>query len=260
MTRAAFFLRLSDMGYVFSFQDALAYDKWFQKPQNKYTAELECQLMQDMLRPVPGESVLDIGCGTGQSICSLLNMGLQVTGLDPSPYMLDIAFQNSGNRVEYYRGFAEDLPFEDNSFNHACFMTTLEFVDDPQKAIEEACRVSKDRIFIGVLNRYAFKGIQRRVKGIFSQIIYNHARFFSVWELKNLVRSVLGEVPITWRTICQLPSSTGKIAQSVEAASVLQRFPFGAFAGTVVTLVPRFRTRPLSMRYQAKHTGGAPAL
>ena len=43
-------------------------------------------------------------------------------------------------------------------------MATLEFVEDPKKAIEEVSRVTKDRIFIGVLNRYAIKGIQIRIK------------------------------------------------------------------------------------------------
>jgi hypothetical protein len=31
----------------------------------------------------------------------------------------------------------------------------------------------------------------------------------------------------------------------------VQRCPFGTFAGMVITLVPRFRTRPLALRYQA---------
>ena len=98
-----------------------------------------------------------------------------------------------GHRVEFYRGVAEDLPFDDNSFNHASLVTTLEFVEDPVKAISEACRVAKDRIFLGVLNRYALKGIERRLRGIFHHTIYNRARFYSVWELKYMIREILGE-------------------------------------------------------------------
>ena len=167
--------------------------------------------------------------------------------------MLDISLKNLGSRVDLYRGFAEDLPFDDNSFNFACLMTTLEFVDDPQKAIEEACRVAKDRIFIGVLNKYAIKGIERRVRGIFTKTIFNHARFFSVLEMKQIIRKVLGQVPVSWRTVCQLPAGSGKLAHNIEQSRFVQRFPFGAFAGMVVTLVPRFRTRPIAMRYRQKH-------
>jgi SAM-dependent methyltransferase len=247
------------MGYVFDFNDAKAYEEWFIKPRNIFAADLERRLMIDMLKPVKAETVLDIGCGTGASLLPLLEMGLQATGIEPSPYMLDIAKNKFGDRVDFHRGLAEDLPFEDNSFNYACLVTTLEFVDDHCKALEEACRVAKDKIFLGVLNRYAIKGIQRRVKGVFIKSIYNHANFFSIWELKKNVRSLLGDPPITWRTVCQLPSASSRIAQYIEQSNLVQRFPFGAFAGMVVTLVPRFRTRPLSIPVQAKPSTDAMA-
>jgi ubiquinone/menaquinone biosynthesis C-methylase UbiE len=241
------------MGYVFNFNDAIANEQWFNNPLNRSVADLESRLMVDMLSPMRGEALLDIGCGTGASLLPFIEKGLNVTGLDPSPYMLDITLKNLGNCAELYRGFAEDLPFDDNSFSYACLVTTLEFVDDPQKAIEEACRVAKDRIFIGVLNKYAIKGIERRVRGIFTKTIFNHAKFFSVWEIKQIIRTILGQVPVSWRTVCQLPAGSGKFAHNLEQSRLVQRFPFGAFAGIVVSLVPRFRTRPLAMKYRQKH-------
>jgi SAM-dependent methyltransferase len=247
------------MGYIFDFNDAVAYEKWFDNPHNRFIAELENRLMLDLLNPAKGERVLEIGCGTGAGLLTFIDAGVQVTGLDPSPYMLDIALKNVGNRADLYRGFAEDLPFEDNSFNHACFITTLEFVEDPKRAIEEAIRVAKDRIFLGVLNSYSVKGIHRRVKGIFTSTIYNRAHFFSIWELKQIIRSLLGDVPISWRTVCHFPAATGWITRRLERSNLLQRCPCGAFIGMVVTLVPRFRTRPLAVPIEAKHTTGAAA-
>lgn len=245
------------MGHVFEFNDAKVYDRWFEDPRNSFEVELECRLMLEMLQPDMGDSVLEIGCGTGASLAPLLNKGLNATGIDPSPYMLDIALEKLGTRVDLYRGYAEDLPFDDNSFNHACFMTTLEFVDNPHKAIEEACRVAKDRIFIGVLNRYAIRSIQRRLAGIFSATIYNHAKFFGVWELKKAIRSIAGPVPLSWRTVNQFPAARGSFTRNLENSKIVQRCPFGAFVGMVAVLVPRFRTRPLAMRYKTKHTSGA---
>lgn len=247
------------MGYVFDFNDAVAYEKWFDNPRNRFVFELENRLMLDLLKPVQGETLLEIGCGTGAGLLTFIDTGVQVTGLDPSPYMLDIALKNVGNRADFHRGFAEDLPFEDNSFNYACLITTLEFVEDPKKAIEEASRVAKDKIFLGVLNRYALKGIQRRVKGVFTKTIYNRAHFFSIWELKQTVRSILGDVPISWRTVCHFPAATGWITRGMEQSAMLQRWPCGAFIGMVVTLVPRFKTRPLAVSIKVKHTTGAAA-
>ena len=245
------------MGHVFDFNEALAYERWISRPQNKIAFELEAELMRNLLQPMRGESVLDIGCGTGACLEAFLEVGMRVTGLDPSTYMLDIALKKIGHRADLYRDYAEDLPFDDNSFNYACLFSTLEFVDDPQKALREAFRVSKDRVFIGVLNRYAIKGIQRRVKGIFTPTIFNHARFYSVWELKQMIRNIMGPVPISWRTVCQLPTNSGKFVYNLEQSKIIQRCPFGAFAGMVVTLVPRLRTRPLTVRYQAKGSSGA---
>ncbi len=243
------------MGHIFDFKEALAYEKWLEKPNTRQALQLELQLMRDMLKPTAGDSLVDIGCGTGVCMETFLELGLKVTGLDASTYALDIALDKTGHQVDYYKGFAEDLPFDDNSFNHACLFTTLEFVDDPQKALAEAFRVANDRVFIGVLNRYALKGVERRVKGIFNASIYNRARFFSVWELKHMIFELLGKVPVSWRTVCQLPSPSGRIASSLDQSKWLQRCPFGAFAGMVITLVPTFRTRPLTARYPGAATG-----
>jgi ubiquinone/menaquinone biosynthesis C-methylase UbiE len=242
------------MGYIFNFQDARSYAQWLRSDRNRCAAELEGQLMFNLLKPTTGESILEIGCGTGVSMESLIRAGLDVTGIDPSPYMLDIASENLGQSAELYRGFAEDLPFDDNAFNHACFLTSLEFVEEPAKALEEACRVAKDKVFVGFLNRFALKGVQRRVQGVFSRSIYNRARFFSVWELKGMVRGLVGTVPVEWRTVLQLPNASAKLVQTIEQSGFVQRSPFGAFAGMVITLVPQFRTRPLAMRSSAKKT------
>ena len=72
-------------GYVFNFNDARAYEEWVVKTRSRTEADLENRLMIDMLKPIRGESLLDIGCGTGASIEPFYEKGLQVTGIDPSP-------------------------------------------------------------------------------------------------------------------------------------------------------------------------------
>ena len=168
------------MGYIFDFNDSNYYETCFEQVKTSYAFNLEMELLLKMLQPEAGSSLLDIGCGTGRSLEPLLNLGLNLTGVDPSPYMLDIARDRLGDKADLHRAFAEELPFDDNSFNYAFFMTSLEFTQMPAKAIEEACRVAKDKVFIGVLNKYAPLNLIRRIKGFFIKGILSQARFFSI--------------------------------------------------------------------------------
>ncbi len=240
------------MGHVFDFNEARAFQHWMAEPRNRRAAEIENRFLIDLLQPVSGETVLDIGCGTGQSMAALRQFGLQVTGLDPSPYMLDIAYALLGRQVELYRGIAEDLPFEDNSFNYACLNTALEFVESPLKALEDAFRVAKDRVYIGFLNRSALRGFQRMMGGRTDPPVYAHAKYLSLWGLKRMVRRLLGDVPISWRTLCQFDQGPTGIAQRISRTDIVQRCPFGTYGGMVVVLMPRFRTRPLTITYRPK--------
>ena len=236
------------MGYVFDFKDALAYDSWCRKQCNTYTFQREIELLMEQMNPLRGNSLIDIGCGTGKNFKPLLDFGLNVTGIDPSPYMLDIAKKTIGNKVDIKRGYAEELPFEDNEFNHACLITTLEYTENHTLAIEEACRVAKDNLFIGVLNKYAIKGIKRKIEGKLTSTIYSKARFFSIWEIKKTIHKLVGDVPISWKTVNIYPGKSGKLISSIENIDLVKKIPFGTYAGIVVTLNPKFRTRPLPLK------------
>jgi ubiquinone/menaquinone biosynthesis C-methylase UbiE len=248
------------MGYVFEYKVASQYDTWYQNPDNRFVADLENQLMLRLLEPAQGERVLDIGCGTGRHLEMFLEMGLDVTGLDPSPHMLGIAGKKLGHRAELHQGVAEDLPFEDNSFDIATLVTSLEFVDDVDKALEEACRVAESRIFLGVLNRYAIKGIERRLRGIFSESVYNRARFFSVWQAKQHFVQILGNTPLKWGTVLHLPVSLRKYTHRLEQWPFSWKCPFGCFIGMVVTLVPRFQTQNIPIEYVGQPKGAVTGL
>jgi len=249
------------MGYVFQFQDAVSYEAWYNSPRNQFILDLEQRLMLNLLKPVRGRRILDIGCGMGTALQLFIDHGLDATGVEPSPYMLDIAKKKVGDRAELYRGFGEDLPFDDNSFNYACLFTSLEFAENPQKVLEEACRVTKNKLFIGILNRYSAKCFQIRVRGMFFKTVYNRARFFSIWEIKRKLHTILGDVPIAWKTVRQVPLLSGRLTHWFERSGIAQQSPFGDFSGIVVTLIPRFRTRTLPLRVRTKRTAEtAPSL
>ena len=244
-----FFIQLH-MSYIYEYKDAINYDAWFVSETNKFMLDLEINLLLRMLKPVSGDSVIDIGCGTGISLQPFLDVGVQTTGIDPSPYMLDVAREKFKNRVDFHRGVAESLPFEDNSFNYACLFTSLEFTDNPQKALNEAFRVAKDKIFIGVLNRYAIKNLQRWVHGLFQKSIYSKASTFSIAQLKQMIYTALGDVPVSCRTVIQIPGLHSNFANVIESSKYVQLSPFGAFIGIVVIPIPRYKLRPLKLKYK----------
>jgi SAM-dependent methyltransferase len=249
------------MGYVYNFNDAITCEKWFLNSQNRAIADSQYCIMLNMLKAYPGQSLLDIGCGVGNGLVFCHEKGLQVTGLDPSPYMLDIAEKKIGDHIELHRGKAEDLPFEDNSFNYASLINCLEFVDDPRKSLEEACRVAKDKIFIGIINRYAFARVKIRIKGLFTATEYNNALFFSIWDLKKLIFDLLGDVPIHWQSIPLRALPADKIKKRSAQMNLIKKYPFGAYIVMTVPLLPRFRTRPLELKICPKpSTGVVPGL
>ncbi len=236
------------MGYIFDFNDSKSYEAWCTLPSTLYAFDVEMGMAIDMLSPMPGERLIDIGCGAGRSLEPLLGYELQLTGIDPSPYMLDIAREKLHHKADLHRGFAEDLPFDDNSFEYALLIISLEFTEMPAKAIEEACRVAKDKVFICVMNKYAPQNIMRRIKGLFVKNTLNHARFFSIWELKQIIFAILGDVPVSWRTTLQFPCKRDKYTRFVENLKLIQKSPFGTMIGMAITPIPKFNTRPLSLK------------
>ncbi len=142
---------------------------------------------------------------------------------------------------------AEDLPFDDNSFDTALLFFSLEFSDRPAKAIEEACRVAREQVVIGVHNRYAPQNMARRVKGFFFPDMYSRAHFFSVWELKTMMTLILGKVPLKWRTTVQFPFMSGRLVSRVERFSLIQWSYWGSFIGMHIKPVPKFRVQPLAL-------------
>jgi demethylmenaquinone methyltransferase/2-methoxy-6-polyprenyl-1,4-benzoquinol methylase len=92
-------------------------------------------------RVPPGSSVLDVATGTGAVARLLLRRGCTVTGLDQSAGMLAVARSRLGDRVPLVEGRAEQLPFEDASFDALTFTYLLRYVEEPGDVLRELTRV-----------------------------------------------------------------------------------------------------------------------
>ncbi len=215
------------------FENGIAqiYDDWLKTPTGRYIDGREKSLMLDLTTPRVGEKVLDVGCGTGEHLLLFMKKGCDVTGVEPSPYMLDIAKQKLENHADLYMEKAEDLPFSDNEFDIVTIISSLEFMADPQKAISEAIRVCRGRVFLGGMNRLSIAGKTWKYKYPGCPSVYEHARLFHIGQLAGMARYHLQGVRIQWGSVSFLPYSWYTFATGLEEMIPIMKNPFGAFWG-----------------------------
>jgi ubiquinone/menaquinone biosynthesis C-methylase UbiE len=92
---------------------------------------------------VPGQRILDVGCGTGAATLAAaqrVGPGGSVVGLDANPEMLAVARRKPGG-VQWRDGKAESLPFDDASFDAVISQFAMMFFDDAVAALREMRRV-----------------------------------------------------------------------------------------------------------------------
>jgi ubiquinone/menaquinone biosynthesis C-methylase UbiE len=221
---------------LFNERVAQGYDGWFETKKGAMADRFEKELISRIVELKPGEIILDVGCGTANHIQYFLERGMKTIGLDISLPMLRVAQNKLGERGGLCLGRAEALLFKANSFDCVSLITTLEFVEDPLKTLQEAVRVSRKKIILGILNKYSLTALGRRMKGIFRPSIYNKARFYSIRELKKLLTKVLGKHYLNWGSTLILPLSFQEGFGDLERILSFRKNPFGTFLAVRVSI------------------------
>ena len=92
------------------------------------------EALLDILDAKPGETILDVGCGTGDLAAQIAASGAQVTGFDFSPDMIDAA-KNKFPGIEFHVASASNFQFPDN-FDAVFSNATLHWVLDYEGAAQ----------------------------------------------------------------------------------------------------------------------------
>jgi len=99
-------------------------------------------LAHDMLRPLAGKRVLDVGCGAGLLCEPLARLGGTVTGVDATPENVAVAKAHaakSGLAIDYRAGSVEGL--QDAPFDLVTCMEVIEHVEAPASFVAHLARM-----------------------------------------------------------------------------------------------------------------------
>ncbi len=119
---------------------AEAYDRFM----GRYSVPLAPQLA-DFAAVVAGQQVLDVGCGPGALTAELVaRLGpAAVSAVDPSePFVA--AVRERHPEVSVQQAAAEQLPFEDRTFDAALAQLVVHFMTDPVAGLREMARVTRE--------------------------------------------------------------------------------------------------------------------
>jgi len=200
------------------------YDAWYDSPRGRWIGETEFRLLRILAGLRPGETLLDVGCGTGWFTRRFAAAdGGDVTGLDNDASRL--AFARAHDRKAHYlEDDALALPFVDLSIDCVVSVAALCFIDDWEMALQEMVRVARRRVVVGLLNRHSLlwreKGRDGGVGG------YRGARWHSVEE----IRAAMATLPLVKsdvRTALFLPDGS-RLARACERC-IPNNLPWGGF-------------------------------
>ena len=177
----------------------------------------------------PGMQALDVGVGTGlvaQQAAAILGDPASVTGVDPSPGMLENAVVPAGVRL--VSGRAEELPFPDNSFDFLSMGYALRHISDLSVAFAEFHRVLKPGGRLCILEitcpenpvqKALLKGYARHVVPLLARLASRSGNTLVLWRYY-------------WDTIeaCAAPQDVIRTLQGAGFANASRHLELGMFS------------------------------
>lgn len=163
--------------FVFD-QNTIEYDQWFDKHPMVYRSEISA-----IQRAIPKNGTgIEIGVGTGR-FAAPLNIPF---GVEPFENMARMAEQRG---IKVYRGYAEDLPIGDGTFDFALMVTTVCFLSNIPKAFSEVHRILKPKgeIILAIIDKNSELGRKYEAEKALNKF-YKDAHFHSTGEITELLK------------------------------------------------------------------------
>jgi SAM-dependent methyltransferase len=153
----------------------------------------------------PGMRVLDVAAGTGNASLPAAERGATVTASDLTPELLEAGrarAEAAGLELEWAEADAENLPFEDESFDVVMSAIGVMFAPHHQAAADELVRVCRPGGTIGLLSwtPEGMLGALFRMMGPFAAPPPPGAQPPPLWGGEEHLRGLMGD-RVEWRTL-----------------------------------------------------------
>jgi SAM-dependent methyltransferase len=153
----------------------------------------------------PGMRVLDVAAGTGNAAIPAAQRGASVTASDLTPELLEAGrsqAESNGLELEWVEADAENLPFEDESFDVVMSSIGAMFAPHHQDVADELVRVCRPGGTIGLLSwtPEGMIGALFRMMGPFAPQPPPGAQPPPLWGSEDHVRDLFGD-RVDWRTL-----------------------------------------------------------
>ena len=96
------------------------------------------------LKTKSGQTLLDVGCGTGYFSDMAFKQGADVSGIDASEEFIKQAKKRNAG-IKFSSGEMEELPFEDSTFDFVCGFNSYQYAANIKNALTEAKRALKHK-------------------------------------------------------------------------------------------------------------------
>jgi ubiquinone/menaquinone biosynthesis C-methylase UbiE len=147
------------------------------------------------VKPTKTMNLLDLGCGPGIVTAALAPDLQEVVAYDLTPEMLTQARQRCGKaglkNVRFEVGRAEQLPFENESFDGVVTRLTIHHFLDPQRVLNEVVRVMRPKGKLVVADVVSSENEEEEALHNALEILRDptHVRMFSPRGLQELLQA-----------------------------------------------------------------------
>jgi ubiquinone/menaquinone biosynthesis C-methylase UbiE len=220
-------------------------ERRFGGPIGELVASTQARVLANMVGRIQDRPILDVATGTGRAALLMARGGADVTAVDASEQMLQVARKRAAEeraQITFKRGDAHALQFQDREFDVVICLRLLMHAPDWRKVMGELCRVaerlvifdypaaSSVALFESLSRRAVYAmGVRTEAYRVISDRAIRQALDRSGFRVRSVHRQFV--LPITFHRIIGSRRFTSKLEDVLDRLGLLKRF------GSPVTIV-----------------------